>query len=376
MKRFMAGGRPAGKSTRFGSGKEKLFMVMVLFLSSLPVAFAQNDWDVFTTDNPLFNMLGEYQYNISAGDITSLAKAYKNLSVDYNSATSVNTFGYHLYEQKAYADAVTAFRRAIQLDPAYAFPHYNLACMLSLLAADGKDVDPGELIYHLQCAALLNPRYRTKPQTDTDLDPVRSQAYFRDYLGMLERGRVELSGNGVYLKTGTDRVFITTTAEGGAGPLEISPKISESPDKKAAAFIALYRNQYHIFILTSYGLLVRVTAEALGDLQSVFYCKLVWQPQNKGLLYDPGSVLMYYEIARGGVREVLRVPGKYGDYYIGSFADYNFISPDVIRFMGGTYLEYDFAGKEYEVRLDGSGFHKVPGGRVEHGEDLRGGEGE
>jgi tetratricopeptide (TPR) repeat protein len=349
---------------------------MVLFVSSLPAAFAQNDWEVFSTDNPLFNMLGEYQYNITAGDIASPAKTYQDLSVDPNSAVSLNTFGYHLYERKAYADAATAFRRAIQLDPAYAYPHYNLACMLSLLAGQGEEIDPGELIYHLQCAALLNPRYRVKPKTDTDLDPVRNQAYFREYLAMLERGRVVLDGKGVYVKTDADKVFITSLPEGNAGPLEISPKISEAPDKKAAAFIAMYQNKYHVFILTSYGLLVKVTEEALGDLYTVAYCALVWQPQNKGLLYDPGSVLMYYDITRGGSREVLRAPGEMKDGYIFSFADYHFISADVIRFMGGGYLEYDFAGKEYEVGLDGSGFRKVPGGRVEHGEDWRGGGGD
>jgi tetratricopeptide (TPR) repeat protein len=376
MKRSMAAGRPTGENNRFGSGSKKLIMVMVLFVSSLPAAFAQNDWEVFSTDNPLFNMLGEYQYNITAGDIASPVKTYQDLSVDPNSAVSLNTFGYHLYERKAYADAATAFRRAVQLDPAYAFPHYNLACVLSLKAGEGKSVDPGELIYHLQCAALLDPRYRTKPQTDTDLDPVRSMAYFRDYLGMLERGRVVLDGKGVYIKTDADKVLITALREESAGPLFINPKITESPDKKEAAFIAVYHEEHHVYILTSWGLLIKVTAEPLGDLQSVFYCDLVWHPQNKGLLYAPGSVLMYYEIARGGVREVLQAPGKVADNYIDSFADYHFISPVIISFMGGGYFEYSFAGEEYEVRLDGSGFRKVPGGRVEHGEDLRGGGGD
>jgi hypothetical protein len=30
-----------------------------------------------------------------------------------------------------------AFRRAVQLNPVYAYPYYNLACMLSLLAGEG-----------------------------------------------------------------------------------------------------------------------------------------------------------------------------------------------------------------------------------------------
>ncbi|MEJ2665260.1 MAG: hypothetical protein P8107_14685, partial [Spirochaetia bacterium] len=97
-----------------------------------------------------------------------------------------------------------------------------------------------------------------------------------------------------------------------------------------------------------------MTEKPLGDLDAVYYCDLVWQPQNKGLLYNPGSVLMYYEILRSGGREVFRAPGKVADNYMGSFADYHFISPSLIRFMGGGYLEYSFAGKEYEVGLDGN----------------------
>ncbi len=30
-----------------------------------------------------------------------------------------------------------AFRRAVQLNPVYAYPYYNLACLLSLLAGEG-----------------------------------------------------------------------------------------------------------------------------------------------------------------------------------------------------------------------------------------------
>jgi hypothetical protein len=350
--------------------RNAILPVLSLIFSSFS-AFAGSDWDVFTADDPLFNMLGDYRYDISAGEINLLGEKYKNIPVNSNSAASLNTFGYRLYERKAYTDAATAFRRAIQLDPTYVFPHYNLACMLALSAGGGKRIDPGELIYHLQYAALLDVKYREKPGTDTDLDPVRDQAYFRDYLRLLEEGRVILDDKSIYITTNTEKVCVTGLVEGAAGPLLISPEISESLDKKAAAFISAHDKEYHVFILTSYGLLVKVTSEGLADLQSVFYCRLVWQPQNKGLLFDPGPALLYYEIASGKIKEVLRATE---DMY--SLKDYHFISPDKIGLMGGGYFEYSFAGAEYEIRLDGSGFRKVPGGRVEAGEDLRGGGGD
>jgi tetratricopeptide (TPR) repeat protein len=345
---------------------------LLFFILCSANIFAENDWEIFTSDNPVYNMLGEYTYNITVQDVTNIAKEFKKTNVDYNSAVSLNTFGYGLYEQKKFGEAATVFRRAVQLDPSYAYPHYNLACMLSLLSAEGQKINPGELIYHLQCAALLEPKYRTKPKTDTDLDPVRGETYFKDYLDLLAGGEVILRGKNLYLNTKARQVFVTGLIEGNAGPLFVEPQISESPDKKAAAFMASYQEEYHIFILTSYGLLIKVTQKGFGDLYSVFYCPLVWQPLGKGLLCNIVDTLSYYDLKSGRIKEVFKAGGD--SVYIGCIADYSFFSPTVIRFMGGTFFEYSFAGKEYEINLDGTNFHLVPGGRVEHGEDLRGGD--
>jgi len=232
--------------------------------------------------------------------------------------------------------------------------------------------NPGELIYHLHYAALLKQNYMIKPKTDTDLDPVRNEEYFKKYMHLFDEGKVILKNKNLYIQTKAHKFFVTELIEETIEPLWITPQISEAPNKKAAAFIAMYKKEPHIFILTVYGLLIKVTLKSLGSMDSVFYCNIVWQPETKGILYYIESTLFYYELKENTIIQVFWAPGEYGDDYIGSITAYRFISPTVIRFMGDGYLEYSFAGEEYEIRLDGTGFHKVPEGQIEHGEDLGG----
>jgi hypothetical protein len=246
--------------------------------------------------------------------------------------------------------------------------------MISILYANGHSLNKREFIYHLQYVALLNKNYITKPKTDSDLDPVCNEDFFKEYLIFLERGYITLTDKKLHIKAGSNKYFVTELIDGSMGPLCITPQISESPDKKITAFISMYKNKPQIFILTTYGLLIKATSESIGGMDSVFYCFLVWQPQAKGILFNSNDTLHYYALKEHTSRQVFKAPGEYGDEYIASITDYHFISPTVIRFMGGTYLEYSFSGREYEINLDGTDFHKVPGGRFEQGEDLRGGD--
>jgi hypothetical protein len=87
------------EKTRFFRLITKALIIITFLLLTLDNVFADTNWKVFTTDNPLFNMLGDFQYNIQTNEIKQLAKKHHKTDLDFNSSVAVNTFGYRLYEQ-------------------------------------------------------------------------------------------------------------------------------------------------------------------------------------------------------------------------------------------------------------------------------------
>jgi tetratricopeptide (TPR) repeat protein len=86
------------------------------------------------------------------------------------SAVDLNTKGYNLYEEKKYEESLAYFKASFEKAPEYVFPHYNYACVLSLLHRN-KD----EIREHLLISMSLERRYRDKYFTDPDLVWFRSQ---------------------------------------------------------------------------------------------------------------------------------------------------------------------------------------------------------
>jgi tetratricopeptide (TPR) repeat protein len=88
------------------------------------------------------------------------------------SAVELNTRGYQLYEQKRYAESLDYFRAAFEKDPDYAYPHYNYACVLSLLAEQDEKKwgeNEWEITEHLLVSMRLREKYVSKYFTDSDL---------------------------------------------------------------------------------------------------------------------------------------------------------------------------------------------------------------
>jgi hypothetical protein len=142
---------------------------------------------------------------------------------------SLNSAGYGLYEKKEYAEAVRFFREAAYVDPANAYPHYNLACTLSLIR-DSIWADPAgqmrydniynkdyyadvyqlyepesnynyyahqprndelcrnELFEHLTLSCLQNRNYLKKAPVDPDLAGVRNTLRFKRLMENLRTG--------------------------------------------------------------------------------------------------------------------------------------------------------------------------------------------
>ena len=80
----------------------------------------------------------------------------------------------HLYESGQYAEAADRGRELIEAHPEYAGPLYNLACCESLAGRTG------DAIRHLRLAIDRHERFRSLAAGDSDFDPVRDEAAFKE----------------------------------------------------------------------------------------------------------------------------------------------------------------------------------------------------
>jgi hypothetical protein len=153
-------------------------------------------------------------------------------SVDLKNSRSLNSAGYGLYERQDYANAVRFFREAAYIDPSYVYPHYNLACTLSIIRdsiwadpeagmdyhhdfngdyyavkyslyepddnyfdqADNDEICRNEIFDHLALACLLDKQYPEKAPADRDLAGVHNTLRFRRLMENLRTG----NGAGIY----------------------------------------------------------------------------------------------------------------------------------------------------------------------------------
>jgi hypothetical protein len=148
------------------------------------------------------------------------------LRVDMADSQSLNRAGYGLYEKKDYAGAVRFFREAAYINPANVYPHYNLACSLSLLRdsiwADpeaemgyfnafynydyflyeynlypapassyntpGDELCRDEIYDHVTLTFLQDMSYLTKAPLDKDLSSIHNQLRFKLLLQNIQTG--------------------------------------------------------------------------------------------------------------------------------------------------------------------------------------------
>jgi tetratricopeptide (TPR) repeat protein len=82
-----------------------------------------------------------------------------------------------LYESGEYAEAADRGRELIEAHPEYSGPLYNLACCESLA---GRTADA---IEHLRLAIERTERCRSLAAHDSDFDPIRNEAAFKELVG-------------------------------------------------------------------------------------------------------------------------------------------------------------------------------------------------
>jgi hypothetical protein len=101
------------------------------------------------------------------------ADDFQNLS-----AIDLNKKGYELYLKESYINSLGYFKASFTKDPEYVYPHYNYACVLSILREQEVKIEGGsvdEITYHLITSMRLNKKYQTKWLSDPDLNWYREQ---------------------------------------------------------------------------------------------------------------------------------------------------------------------------------------------------------
>ncbi len=82
-----------------------------------------------------------------------------------------------LYERGEHAEVADRLRDVVDAHPRYALLFYNLACCESMV---GRETDA---IEHLRRAIELSERFRAAAQDDSDFDPIRDDAAFKELTG-------------------------------------------------------------------------------------------------------------------------------------------------------------------------------------------------
>ncbi len=110
----------------------------------------------------------------------------------HEKAKQLNTLGFRLYKQGKYQQALPLFYRASKTDSRYALAQYNLACTAAMIARRNQCFQDEELSHllaldsitaALKQSIMLDPKRKSKSQTDPDLAQVRqTYPYYRDIL--------------------------------------------------------------------------------------------------------------------------------------------------------------------------------------------------
>jgi tetratricopeptide (TPR) repeat protein len=111
-------------------------------------------------------------------------------------AVQLNTAGFQLYEAGKFEESLKYFKASFEKNPDYSYPHYNYACVLSILKR-GKD----EITEHLLKSFFIEPKFREKYFSDPDLewfrkDPVKGNRY-ADYF-QFEKYRTDINAGTAY----------------------------------------------------------------------------------------------------------------------------------------------------------------------------------
>ena len=121
------------------------------------------------------------------GLVASLFLVSSALAKKEPKAKLLNKTGLKHYKAKKYEKAIEVFKKAIEVDASFAWPHFNLACTYGIVISQGSacefDVNKDMVIKHLSMAIKIKPSIKNKLMKDKDLTPVRNKVGFQQLLG-------------------------------------------------------------------------------------------------------------------------------------------------------------------------------------------------
>jgi hypothetical protein len=104
------------------------------------------------------------------------------LWASHEKAVELNKLGYKAYQDEDYPHALEYFAAAIREDESYLYPHHNYACVLALTYREGDTRTLRTIISHLKKTIELDRTRIQKILEDPDLDTVRREAEFIEFI--------------------------------------------------------------------------------------------------------------------------------------------------------------------------------------------------
>ncbi|MBN1698455.1 MAG: tetratricopeptide repeat protein [Spirochaetales bacterium] len=101
---------------------------------------------------------------------------------DSRKAMEPNGAGYEAYCRKDYEKALGFFQKAMEEDPASVYPYHNAACVLALTYTSHRSEKISDIIAYLEKTLELDKSRIEKILEDGDLDAVRSEPAFIDFM--------------------------------------------------------------------------------------------------------------------------------------------------------------------------------------------------
>jgi len=169
---------------------------------------------------------------------------------------------------------------------------------------------------------------------------------------------IEVEKNTVWFFNTDERYEVGILATSDDFPFGLEPTYVYSPDSSYLAYVGETAQGYDIFLVSHDGDVQWITEQGTIDGR----ISIVWSNSGSKFVFNMNKEIWLYDVMHGSLIK-LTDPTVYEDLYP-SFKD----DDKKIKFFRGDRYEFSFAGKEYEVKVDGSNCKEVVGGERIEGE--------
>jgi ankyrin repeat protein len=169
---------------------------------------------------------------------------------------------------------------------------------------------------------------------------------------------IEVEKNTVWFINTGDRYEVGLLATSDEFPFGLEPTYAYSPESSYLAYVGEAAQGYDIFLVSQDGDVKWITELGAIDGRT----SIVWSNSGSQFVFNMNKEIWLYDVKHQSLIK-LTDPTVYEDMYP-SFKD----DGKKVKFFRGDRYEFSFAGKEYEVRVDGSNCREVVDGERIEGE--------